>query len=46
LAKSLVQRVGEESWQRAGRSVGKAEIDADMVEEKLDEEEVKDTEEK
>ena len=42
LAKSLAQRVGEESWQRAGRRVGKAEVhvevDADMVEEKLEEE--------
>jgi len=42
LAKSLAQRVGEESWQRAGPRVGKAEVqvevDADMVEEKLEEE--------
>ena len=42
LAKSLAQRVGEESWQRAWRRVGKAEVqvevDADMVEEKLEEE--------
>ena len=42
LAKSLAQRVGEESWQRAGRRFDKVEVqvevDADMVGEKLEEE--------
>jgi hypothetical protein len=42
LAKSLAQRVSEENWQRAGRRVGEAEvqveINAIMVEEKLEEE--------